>query len=356
MLLDNLSFPVCIKCYTYNHVNYIANALDGFCMQKTNFPFVCLIVDDASTDGELEVIQSYFQNHFDLDDQSIVRNEENEDYILSFARHQENTNCYFAVFFLKYNHYKKKAKVQYLTEWRNTAKYEASCEGDDYWIDPLKLQKQYDALESHPDCTISFCKVRNVSRKGTDLRSTKPGNYMKPGIVTLENLLKYQYGKGRWVFQTSGYFYRLRYFEECIKTDFYRKHPVGDEPLMIEYLLRGKGYYIDDICSCYRVQSGGYTSAWRFNPQTVISFQKTLIDAIALLDKHTNYMYHKYIEVRKLTAFFNIDYCQENYTNLFRYKYWCLYYILPKKTVMVILLRIICPPLYRRLRKHRLSH
>lgn len=83
-----------VSCMTYNHAPYITDALNGFCMQETTFPFICTIVDDASTDGEQEVIKQYLHEHFDLEDTSIVRNEETKDYTLTFARHKTNKNCY----------------------------------------------------------------------------------------------------------------------------------------------------------------------------------------------------------------------------------------------------------------------
>ena len=154
-------FKICVRCTTYNQSSYIEDALNGFTMQETNFPYVCTILDDASTDGEQEVIKKYLQEHFDLDNRSVVRNEETDDYVLTFAQHKTNRNCYFAVLFLKYNHYSiKKAKDQYIKEWLDV-KYIALCEGDDYWIDPYKLQKQVDYLESHPNCTMVCCKAAN---------------------------------------------------------------------------------------------------------------------------------------------------------------------------------------------------
>lgn len=145
------NFLVRVQCATYNHVHYITDALDGFCMQQTNFPFVCTIIDDASTDGEQEVIKKYIQEHFDIQDSSVAYEKDADYGNITFAQHKTNKNCYFAVICLKENHYsQKKSKKPYITEWADT-KYEALCEGDDYWIDPMKLQKQVDFLEEHED-------------------------------------------------------------------------------------------------------------------------------------------------------------------------------------------------------------
>lgn len=153
----NYRFLVCVRCFTFNHAPYITDALNGFTMQQTNFPFVCTIVDDASTDNEVEIIKEYLDNNFDLEDKSVVRKEETDDYVLIYARHKENRNCYFAVFFLKYNHHSiKKSKMSYISEWRDHVKYNAFCEGDDYWINPQKLQKQIDILESHSEYGMCF--------------------------------------------------------------------------------------------------------------------------------------------------------------------------------------------------------
>ena len=152
---ESFRFPVAVRCMTYNQSAYICDTLNGFAMQQTDFPYVCIVMDDASTDGEPDVIQRYVQAHFDLDDKEIVRHEETDDYTMLYARHKENRNCYFAVYYLKYNHYRKKAKQPYFECFSANAKYFASCEGDDYWTEPHKLQIQYDYLESHPDVVLS---------------------------------------------------------------------------------------------------------------------------------------------------------------------------------------------------------
>ena len=149
-------YMVRVQCMTYNHAPYIEDAMNGFCMQKTDFPFVCVIVDDASTDGEPEVIKKYLNNNFDLQNDQFFKEEDTDDYHLTFARHKTNLNCYFGVLLLKYNHWnKKKAKAPYFEEW-SKAKYVALCEGDDYWTHPKKLQVQVDYLENHPGYTMVF--------------------------------------------------------------------------------------------------------------------------------------------------------------------------------------------------------
>ena len=103
---------VFVKCFTFNHAPYIVDAMNGFTMQKTTFPYICCIVDDASTDGEPEVIRKYLKENFDLANKSVARNEETDDYVLCYAQHKTNKNCYFAVLWLKYNHYRKKYEIR----------------------------------------------------------------------------------------------------------------------------------------------------------------------------------------------------------------------------------------------------
>lgn len=159
-MIENINFKVSVRCMTYNQAAYIEDAMNGFCMQQTDFPFVCNVMDDASTDGEQNVIRKYLEEHFDLDEKDLIKKEETDDYKLILARHKENKNCYFAVFFLKYNHYGsqecKKKKVTYFSEWESKVEYVAFCEGDDYWIDPLKLQKQVDFLNENNGCSACF--------------------------------------------------------------------------------------------------------------------------------------------------------------------------------------------------------
>lgn len=123
---------VAIHCITYNHEQYIKTALEGFVMQQTNFPFVAIVHDDASTDGTAAIIREYAAKYpkiikpiFETENQYSKRNGS----VSRIMREAINA-----------------------TE----AKYVAYCEGDDYWTDPLKLQKQVDFLEADPDYSMCF--------------------------------------------------------------------------------------------------------------------------------------------------------------------------------------------------------
>ena len=119
---------VSIVCITYNHERFIRDALDGFVMQKTNFPFEILINDDASTDKTADIIREYEAKYPNL----------------------------FRCVYQTENQWGKKDVCRDILYPMIRGQYVALCEGDDYWTDPLKLQKQVDFMESHPDFYICF--------------------------------------------------------------------------------------------------------------------------------------------------------------------------------------------------------
>lgn len=235
---ENMKFMVWVRCLTYNQSSYISDALDGFCGQITNFPYVCTIVDDASTDGEQKIINKYLLDNFEMSDSSVVRNEETEDYHLLFARHKKNRNCFFAVLFLKENHYGKKSKWPYLTEWSENADYHAICEGDDYWTDERKLQRQVDYLENHPECSaVSENGIELFTETGEQkLFSEEPARFL-----TIEEMIE----KRR--FPTASVLYRKNAFSKykLVKAQL-------DTMLWCILVSEGKFYYNAIISSVYR--------------------------------------------------------------------------------------------------------
>lgn len=181
------NFKVCVKSFTFNQAAYITDTMNGFVMQQTTYPFVCCIVDDASTDGEQEVIRKYFNENFNLEDKDTYYEQQTDYATILYAQHKTNHNCYFAILFLKENHYSQhKDKLQYLSTWRDNCEYEALCEGDDYWIHPQKLQMQTDVLEHNPNVWLvhtAFCPVNANKEPLTVLKHQRYIEYSKSGDV-----------------------------------------------------------------------------------------------------------------------------------------------------------------------------
>ena len=261
---------VSIQCTVYNHEPYLRQCLDGFVMQQTNFPFEAIVHDDASTDGSAAIIREYAEKYPDII--KPIYETENQ-----CSKHDGSLN-------------------RIMNEAMHPAsKYVALCEGDDYWTDPNKLQKQVDVLEKHPDCTIALCKVNTVSKSGELLPGTIPSyeTICNPGIVTLDEYMMEEYYYARWAFHTSTYLFR----KECMSTNkelretVFKRFPYGDQPLIHSCLLQGNAYYIPEVVSCYRVLSGGFTSNYKSDPNKEINFHKQVIDALGDLNEFTKGKY-----------------------------------------------------------------
>ena len=118
-------------------------------MQETSFPVVYCIVDDASTDGEQDILHTWAKSNLVSNEVLLSRKLDYGELISGNL--VKNPNLFFVILLLYENHYKKKSKLPYIKEWNEAAKYCAICEGDDYWTEPRKLQMQVDFMEAHPD-------------------------------------------------------------------------------------------------------------------------------------------------------------------------------------------------------------
>lgn len=236
-------FMVCVRCFTYNHAPFIKETINGFVIQRTDFPFVCVIVDDDSTDGEQDVIKKYLYNHFDVYSTSGNITEETEDYSLIFARHKENINCFFAVYLLKYNHWGKKSKMGYISKYLNGSKYIALCEGDDYWISENKLQKQVDFMENHADYGLIHTMFQSypLKRFGSKVPQKKEDNYF------LEVL------SGDYPIGTLTVLYRQSTYKSLPLLFIGKGFLRGDYPLWIEFAYYSKIKYLHDNTAMYRI-------------------------------------------------------------------------------------------------------
>jgi glycosyltransferase involved in cell wall biosynthesis len=283
--MEDNHFLLQVTCMTYNQVNYITDAMNGFVMQQTSFPFVCIIVDDASSDGEPEVIKDYLDANFDRRDIGLSTPEETDEYLRIYAQHKENKNCFFCVLLLKYNHYSiGKAKTKNLAGFTTNVKYIALCEGDDYWTDPLKLQKQVDYMEMHPDCSLC-CSDAWILDSG-EMVSWK--RYESDCAVSVKDIV---IGGGMWL-QTVTFLYRKTMLVDY--PDCCRKCHVGDYPLVIWASLNGDVYCFSDVTAVYRYKSeGSWTSRIKsLSARDQIKGWRSEVDMLKGLDEWSKGRYH----------------------------------------------------------------
>jgi glycosyltransferase involved in cell wall biosynthesis len=213
---------VSICCITYNHAPYIRDAIEGFLMQKTNFPFEIIIHDDASTDGTAEIVKEYTDKYPEL--------------IVPILQ--------------KENQYSKSVgtRISSTYVWpKARGKYIALCEGDDYWTDPLKLQKQFDFMEANPEYSITYHDVDIIDEKGNVIiESALPKRFRKD--FSQEELIK-----APWILTCTKFFRNVGEDSQGISGDGALNSLLGNY---------GKGKYLSTVGkSCYRRHRGGVWSS-----------------------------------------------------------------------------------------------
>ena len=265
---DEIMVSVC--CTAYNHEKYIRQCLDGFVMQETNFKYEVIISDDASTDTTAEIIREYEEKYPEI----------------------------IKPIYLQENQYSKGVNITFRYLYPNAkGRYIALCEGDDFWTDPLKLQKQVDTLEANPTCHMCVSKVMCVSENGTDYIGTHPSFNINGGIIKSGTVLSYVLNQ--YTFQTSSYLFRtddIRNYMNPIPK-FREISPVGDLCYLMYFCKLGDIFYIEDAMSCYRVGSAGsWTKALMQNREKVKEHNCRMIDVIREYDTFTEGRFHEICE------------------------------------------------------------
>ncbi|MCD6366200.1 MAG: glycosyltransferase, partial [Bacteroidales bacterium] len=254
--INKLNPIVSIRVNTYQHVNFIKECLNSILMQQTNFEYEIVLGEDESTDGTREICIEYAKKH--------------PDKIRLFLRDRKLTALYD-----EQGKFRKSLNSTF-TFKSCRGKYLAACEGDDYWTDPYKLQKQVDFLEANPEYAGCFHETQQILEDGSNGKIY--GKDAKP-IMTTED-----------TFSTLSPFHTSSFvFRNLIKElpDWFYKVVSGDMALFSIISSFGPLGKISEIMSVYRKHEGGFTN----RAEIVNTFHQKRIELIDYLNEFHNYKY-----------------------------------------------------------------
>lgn len=231
---------VSICCITYNHEKYIAEAMDGFLAQTTNFQFEIIVGDDHSTDNTPLILADYavrFPNIVKL-----ISHSENIGMMLNFKKTFESCK----------------------------GKYIALCEGDDCWTSINKLQKQIDFMDKNSDFAICFHQCANLDQENQKIIKNYP-HYSDEKEFSLTDLFTTN------IANTCSVIYRNFQIEI---PDFFKILKLGDWPLHMLHAQYGKIKYFPDNLGIYRIHPEGvWTSAQMYEKLEQVNKMLKEIDA-----------------------------------------------------------------------------
>lgn len=221
---------VSISVVTFQHKNYIKQCLDGILMQQTTFPFEIILGEDESTDGTREICIEYAEKYPDI--------------IKLFLRSRKD------VIYISGN---PTGRFNFMENLKSCkGKYIAICEGDDFWIDSYKLQKQIDFLESNNDFTLCFHNAEILNIRGKESTKMNMHNKLSKSIYNTKDLLQ------QWFIPTASIVYRN--YNDFVFPEWFKNCQSGDIALLLLLSLKGNFKYIDDVMSSYRLHNTGISN------------------------------------------------------------------------------------------------
>ena len=233
--VNQISPLVSITVATYQHVKYIKQFLDGLLMQKTNLLYEVIIGEDGSVDGTQEICKEYAEKYPDK-----IRLYIRDRRLSQFVAENGKVTRFNGIW----------------NRMSARGKYIAWCEGDDYWTDPLKLQKQVDFLEGHPEYGLCYTKVRYYHQATKRFIKTWGGPYTcfddlfkQNTIPTLTVLLR-----------------RNLYNQYITEIQPEQQHwKMGDYPMWLWFAHESSIKLIPDVTGVYRVLANSASHSKSFN-------------------------------------------------------------------------------------------
>ena len=275
---------VTVYCATYNHRAFISQALDSILKQNTSFDFEIIVHDDASTDGTSEIVKEYadrYQKHL----KAILQSE---------------------------NQYSKRKRIFYeqiIPLIRG--KYVAYCEGDDYWIENNKLQRQVEYLERHPDCSACVHNTRVIEMNGG--LPSRISKIRKECDLPLSLLLK-----ENGAFHFNSIMNRKEQFEK-IPRFLFDVDGVGDYPLRVYLGLLGPVHYFPQAMSAYRHGvPGSWTMRNTINPEKKVKTSLNIIKMLKNANKWSGGTYNRLFLDAILEQEYNIEINRGNFGVIFK--------------------------------------
>ena len=276
---------VSICCLTYNHAPYIRRTLDGFLMQETEYPLEIVIHDDASTDGAQDIIRKYASRKPEL--YRLILQSENQ---WSKVGDAVTRNLIDAA----------------------SGKYVLFCEGDDYWTDPQKINKQVDYMEAHPECSMCIHAVNVVNLAGESVIKTGEKHAAEGDRdFTADEIIGAQPGTTC----TCSYCMRREYMENW--PEFFKVADVGDYPLSILMAIHGTVHYMDEIMADYlEMHPGSWSDVTYKDMDRILQHARNRRQVLLLLNEYTNGQYEETIGAQVLQAEYHIASLSHDYKAL----------------------------------------
>lgn len=284
---------VSIQCMVYNHEPYLRQCLDGFVMQKTNFKFEAIVHDDVSTDGSVLIIREYAEKYPD-----IIK----------------------PIFETENQYSKRDGSIDRIMNEACRGKYIAICEGDDYWTDPYKLQKQVDFLEANPDYGMCYTQTQVYNQGKLQFEEVFGGPYEDFGNIITHNTIPT--------------------LTVMVKTDLLRQYvreitpsiynwKMGDYPIWLWFAYNSKIKFINEVTSVYRVLRN--SASHSPNIEHMINFAHSSIDIKKFFVLRYN-IFDIDVEYQRMISHLHIVALYCNFNNYL--KIWCEYLFKTPKYIL----------------------
>lgn len=280
---------VSVICATYNQKTYISRCLRSLVSQKTNFKYEIIVHDDASNDGTANIVKEYADKYPDL--------------IIPILQ-SEN----------QYSQHKN-----YISEYVNPlvkGKYRAYCEGDDFWCDDQKLQRQFDVMEANPQCSLCVHSTKCVDDDEREVEKAFPKICFDEGIISTQKVIN---SFPEWSFQLSSFFIREVDYQKIytLNKELFRSFHVGDIRILYCMALFGDYYYLKKVMSAYTVKA---QNSWttRQNEGTLNNFCNKMI---TMSNLYIEYIQKNRPEIDVMNIQRNVIPYYEFYGHIYRKEY-----------------------------------